>query len=98
MGPEVLRVPSVVRGDGLLGCLLQRLDVVHLVLVALGDAVLVGHVERGDQTGVDGLANELDLVLLDVGVGSGRLRLLLEEGVVAGGHVDIQCLCFLLLG
>ena len=98
MGPEVLRVPRVVRRDGLLGCLLECLDVVHLVLLALGDAVLLRHIERGDQTGVNGLAYQLDLVLLDIGVGSGRLGLLLEEGVVARCHVDIERLCFLLLG
>lgn len=98
MRPQVLRVSRVVRRNCFFRSLLQCLDVLHLVLVTLRHCILIRHVECRDQTGVYRFTHELNFVFLDIGTGPGRLRLLLEKGVLGTAHVDIQCLSFLLLG
>ena len=84
MGSQVLGVTCVVRRDSFLGCLLHSLLLLNLLLgrLVLSRSVLLLHIESANETGVNGLAHELDLVLLDVDTW-GR-RLLLEEGVTLG--------------
>ena len=70
MGPQVLWIPCVVRGNSLLvGCLLllvvevsNLLDLLTLVL----RSVLLLHIQRADKTGVNRLAYQLDFVFLNV--------------------------------